>query len=506
MNPFKKNISELLAFITPVVIVLLLASICLAQDGLPFNERDDKYTLLGLKRAKEAYELVQQEYDRQKELHERDLISELDLARAQNNFANAEVNYQQSLLAVIFEGQYVAVVEAMKYQSENGEKHVRLKLENTSGGDAEFKRLINIEDELFRSLQPDVIHDVYVSLLNQDNAIIGQPYEAKIERLIYGEPAFLDFAMLQDLDVVTVNIVYGSGTSRAPKIYLQKDKSVNKVIVQSEQFSQEVELGESAIFDLTLELFSGQTNTFKLEVVNLPQQITRYFSDPGSEARLSQFKFTESTNTRDAALQVFLPDRPTDEVKIDASIPFFVLVIPQEKVSELGDFRRKKWTQAEIEKLNIGYVKLELVSRGMGRLLVRAPQLYFSIKANESVSMNIDIVNEGTRRLDNIEIEVDPPLNWAKTIDPEIIPALDISKEKRVNLTFTPPADVAVGRYEVRIRSNSFSEGQPINGDDKTVTIEIQPETNIWGTALLILMVIGLVLGIIIYGVKLSKR
>jgi len=64
------------------------------------------------------------------------------------------------------------------------------------------------------------------------------------------------------------------------KIFLQKDESVNKVLVQSEQFSQEAELGTSATFDLTLELFSGASTTYSLEVVNLPQQINRFFKDP----------------------------------------------------------------------------------------------------------------------------------------------------------------------------------------------------------------------------------
>jgi hypothetical protein len=64
------------------------------------------------------------------------------------------------------------------------------------------------------------------------------------------------------------------------KIFLQKDASVNRVAVQSEQFSQEIELGKSATFDLTLELFSGVSNTFSLEVLNLPRQVDRFFKDP----------------------------------------------------------------------------------------------------------------------------------------------------------------------------------------------------------------------------------
>jgi len=63
-----------------------------------------------------------------------------------------------------------------------------------------------------------------------------------------------------------------------------------------------------------------------------------------------------------------------------------------------------------------------------------------------------------------------------------------------------------VGRYEVRIRTSSLSDDLPISGEDKTVTIEIRPETNILGTAIIILLIIGLVLGIVVYGIRLSRR
>jgi len=502
MNLIKHVLSALLL----VTLSVLSTELVSAQSGVPFNQRDDEYRVLGLKRAKEAFEYARAELEQKQELFERNLISELELAKSRSVFADAEVNYQQSLLAVLFEGQYVAVEEAVKYQDKNGKKHVRLKIKNTAGGEADFKQLIETDEELFRSLQPDVIHDVYVSLLNDENAIISQPYEAKIEQLKYGLSAEIDFTLLQDLDAVTVNLVFGKGNQRSPKIYLQKDASVNKVLVQSEQFSQEVELGSEATFGLTLELFSGLNNTFKLEVVNLPNQINRYFRDSESNARLSQFRFTESTNTRNAGLTVFLPDRPTQEVEMDKPIGFYVLVIPRDRLKEIGNVRDKTWTQSEIEALDIGFVKLELVPRGIGRLLVRAPQLYYSIRAGETVSMNVELVNEGTRGLNNVEIATDPPLNWTDRVEPKVISNLDISEEKRVNLAFTPPKDVSVGRYEVRIRTSSMSDDRPINGEDKMVTIEVLAEANVFGTIVLVMLIVGLVLGIVVYGVRLSRR
>ncbi len=477
-----------------------------AQWGTPFNQRDDEYRLLGLKRAKSQFEAARSDFERNRTLFSQDLISANELETSRRNFADAEVNYQQSLLAVLFEQQYVTVVSAVKYQAKDGRKHVRLKLANASGGGAEYQKLINIDDELFRSLQPDIVNDIYISLLNDENAIISQPYEAKIDKLMFGKPEVIDFALLQDLDAVVVNLVYGNGTQRSPKIYLQKDASVNKVVVQSEQFSQEIELGRSASFGLTLELFSGINNTYKLEVVNLPNQINRYFTDAGGQARLSQFKFTESTNTRSAALQVFLPDRPTKDVAMDAPIPFYVLVIPQEQRKQLGNIYDRRWTQQDIEALNVGFVRLELVPRGVGELLVKAPQLYYSINADESVSVTLDVKNEGSRRLDNIEVTVDPPLHWQREVDPAVVSTLNIGEEKTVRLKLTPPEIVSPGKYEIRARTTSFSENQPINGEDKTITVEILPEANIFGTALIVILILGLVIGIVVFGIRLSRR
>ena len=427
------------------LLTLIVPGEILAQVGVPFNQRDDEYRLLGLKRAKSAYEAAKADFERSQELAGKELISSRELETTRRTFADAEVNYQQSLLAVLFEMQYVTVASAVKYQGKDGRKHVKLTLANASGGSAEYRKLLNIDDALFRSLQPDIVNNVYVSLLNDEGAIISQPYEAKINQLKSSQPTSLNFTLLQDLDAVTVNLVYGSGTTRSPKIYLQKDASVNKVIVQAEQFSQEVELGGSASFDMTLELFSGLNNNYKLEVVNLPDQINRYFTDRSGQTRLSQFKFTESTNTRSAALQVFLPDRPTAAVEMDKSIPFYILVIPQEQRASLGNIQNKTWTEAEIQRLNVGYVKLEVVPRGVGRLLVKAPQLYHGINADEAVSATLHVKNEGSRRLDNIELEADVPLNWDKEITPPVIEALDIGEEKKFQLTVNAAAGRSCG-------------------------------------------------------------
>lgn len=490
-----------------VLILLLISEIAAQSPGSYYNPKDDKYRLLGLKRAKEQYEAAKMDYERNTTLFDKQMISMRELERAKSAYADAEVNYHQALLAVLFEQQYVSVVEAIKYQSKEGKNHVRIKLANTSGGGGEeFKKLINIDDALFKSLQPEVINDVYVSLLNESNAIISQPYEAKIEELHYGKPATVDFALLQDLDAVTVNIIYGSGTQRAPKIFLQKDQSVNKVVFRSDQFSQEANLGSSASFNMSLELFSGSTNVYKLEALSLPRQINRFFIDPSTQARLSQFKFNESSQTRKTNLQVYLPDRPTGDVQIDQPISFFVAAIPYEKLGEFENKEEKNWTKDELDRLDIGYLKLEIVPRGTGELKVNASQLFFTSQSNNIIEVAVDIKNEGTRRLDNVEFELDLPINWRYEANPKIIQSLDIREEKRVVFTFTPNEDVTVGKYDIRLRTTSLADDKPVKAEDKTITVEIKESANIFGTLLLIILIVGLVAGVVIFGIKLTRK
>jgi hypothetical protein len=489
-----------------IAILLLIQTAILAQGSGFFNQRDDKYRLLGLKRAKEAYETSRSEYDRYKDMYSRQLVAAAELERVRSAFRDAEVNYQQSLLAVLFEQQYVTVALAVKYYAADKSRHVRITVANTSGGSAEFQKLVDVDDELFRSLQPDIVNNTYVSVLNDQNAVIGKPYEAKIPVLKYGEPQTVDFVLLQDLDAVTISLIYSNGSQRSMKVYLQKDATVDRVEVQSEQFSQEVNLGESAAFDLALELYSGTENTFTLEAINLPLQINRTFKDPVSKARLSQLKFSESTRSKQASLEITLPDLPNDQVVIGKPIAFLAAAIPGNKLDRLRELNSRPWTEEELRGLDIGFVRLEIVPRGRGIILVRAPQLFQAIQDDEAARFRIELVNEGSRRLDNVEIKVDLPFNWTKKVEPAVVTGLEINEEKFVELTFTPPDGVAVGKYDIRVRTTGTSGGEPVIGEDKTINVEILASSSVFGTLLIVLLIVGLVTAVVVFGIRLSRR
>ena len=155
---------------------------------------------------------------------------------------------------------------------------------------------------------------------------------------------------------------------------------------------------------------------------------------------------------------------------------------------------------------NKGKLKLELLPRGVGRIEVRAPNLYHEIKVGDSVTMKVTVFNDGTRRLDNIKITCDNPLNWRSIVKPDLIKSLDPGKEQTLSISIIPPDDVSVGAQEVKIKTEAFINNTRVESDDKTVRIQIEAKTPILGTILLILLLVGVIVGIVVFGIKISRR
>ncbi|MBI2951120.1 hypothetical protein HYY27_03450, partial [bacterium] len=108
--------------------------------------------------------------------------------------------------------------------------------------------------------------------------------------------------------------------------------------------------------------------------------------------------------------------------------------------------------------------------------------------------------------LDNIRIKANLPPNWQSSIQPDVIPSLLTAKEEVVKLRFVPPSGVDVGDYEIQIQTQALADNRPVQTQDKTVRIHVSARTNLVLSAGLVLLVIGGVVGIVWYGIKLTRR
>jgi len=75
-----------------------------------------------------------------------------------------------------------------------------------------------------------------------------------------------------------------------------------------------------------------------------------------------------------------------------------------------------------------------------------------------------------------------------------------------VRVTFTPPEDVAVGDYQMRLRAESASGDRRVESQESTVRIHVEAPTNLGVTAGLALLLILLLAAIVTFGVRLTRR
>jgi len=462
--------------------------------------------ILDLKKARASYEIAKQKYENDKKLIENKAISEDEFTRSKNEVLSSEVDYQKLILRLIAQQSYIIIDKAIKYQNSRGDKKVKIILRSTMEGNQEYLNQFKEHFDIFTpEMRSNKVYNVFVSLVNiPDQTIIGFPYEVRVPTIELGATASADFTLLRDIESVQVTLNYGGRVDKK-NIYLEKDASANIVDIASSQFSQEANLGAQASYDLTLERFSSSDDVYQLVVLNLPKQINVEFNDAENNARLSQLKFNQGVNVRKLALKTYLPERDDEDVVIDKPIEFYALALTKEVYDKLGDLN-KKFSSNEINNIPGGKLKLELLPRGVGRIEVRAPNLYHEIKVGDSVTMKVTVFNDGTRRLDNIKITCDNPLNWRSIVKPDLIKSLDPGKEQTLSISIIPPDDVSVGAQEVKIKTEAFINNTRVESDDKTVRIQIEAKTPILGTILLILLLVGVIVGIVVFGIKISRR
>ena len=481
-----------------IILFLFLSGNIFAQNA----GQDRASIMLDLKKSRADYEVARQQFENDTRLYDEKAISANDFTKSKNALLSREVDYQKLILQLISQQSYVIIDRAVKYQTANGERRVKVTLKSTLEGDEEY---LNQFKEHFDVFTPEMragkVYNIFVSLLDiTDQTIIGSPYEYQITAIEIGKEASADFVLLKDVESLRVSLNY-SGRKDDKNIYLKMDASMNVIDISSLQFSQEADLNSSASYGLTLERFSTSDDVYRLMVVGLPQQITYEFMDDNS--RVSQIRFAQGVNIKRLSLRVFLPDRDDEQIRIDQPIKFRVLTLTNEQYALIAG---KDVSHEHLTALACGIEALELVPRGRGKIEVRATNLYHEISAGDSVTMNITVRNAGTRRLDNVRITTDNPLGWRAYASPNLIRTLDPEQEATVHISISPPNEGGVGAQEVKIKTEALADNRKVETEDKTIRIQVNAKTSVFGTLMLLLALIGVIVGLVWFGIKLSRR
>jgi hypothetical protein len=488
-----------------------------AQGSIP----DEQRRFLDVRRRQIDLATARTTLTRTIELFSQGLVARTELDRAQTAVDTAQLNYQEAVLSLLSLQPRLTVTRAVKHQSKDGRRFVSLMVENLTPtfDDSQFKLLNNFQgaDPIPESLRTRDVRDIFISLRATGESAgpgatgesaargttIALPYEVHIPELKYGESKAMEFQLLRDVNSVVVATSY-KGQNQEMVVQLEQAETENVVNISSVQVSQEADLGMQVNFDLKLERSSVDVRQFQLRVVNLPHQISYSFIDPASQARLSQLNFPAGVTQQALGLRLFLPERADEQVTIDQPLEFWALVTDPAQGQLFREER--KYSREEIEASRAGRARLLVIPRGVGKIEVSAASLYSEIQTGDTVETNITIRNTGTRRLDNIKLTTEYPLNWRAEVTPDIIPALELNRDSAVSLRIVPPSDVQVGDYEVRIKTESYAYNRLVPSEDKIYRVSVKAKTNVWGTAGLVGGLLAIVIGIVIFGVKLTRR
>lgn len=539
--------------IGPVVVVIALptASVCLADDeagparaavvsgssslvgetsSFTREQRLDLLRLheaeLTLDKASNQLMRVTDDLDGIRELFEREVVSRIDLNKTQKEFEEARLAYDQAqielerrFLEFLRDATHIAVDEAKKYRTEDGKRWSEVTLRNAADI-AEAQTLLGAVSERIPSdaeLEGLLrVNGIFVSLL--DGSIIGEPYEAFVEGLGVGESQSVKFQLLKDVEELTISLRY-LGTNDQRKVFLRKEALQKVPAIASEQFSQEGKLGSNVLFDLALERLSEEEESFSLAALNLPAQITARFlkAQAGGggggqfgeqKAALNQVKFSKEVSRISLDLELAIPEK-LDAALVDQPLDFYVVVARPADVRPLvplGNTEPAAVDEATLASFPCGYVKLTLVPRGVGELDLLISNRYQEIRGGETAVFRAEINNRGTLTIYNIQTPVEPPYEWQYSVEPNILPQLAPGQRGTVTLELTPPASVGVGDYDVRLSAEGEVGSEQVESIEKNVTVRVEKRTHLLLNLAVVLVVMGLIVGIAVASVRMTRR
>lgn len=487
------------------------------------NDLNLRAAQVDLEHARQAYERYRNEHVNAQGLFDRSIITkkELDEAlsaymQAQQQLRQAEIALEKTKLGFLANATHITILEAKKYYDHTGQRMLDLVLRNTSNL-AQAESVLSYHDPNLPA--PAVWHSPgqIRALLNIENIIvsivdaqasIGKPYEQIIPVLAHGQDQKVTFELLTDVEQAGVKLQY-LGQTAVENIHLEKESLQEIPTMAAIQFSQEGQLGADIHYMLELEMLVTSAQSFALTVTNVPPQINVSFVDQISNARVTSVRFDDKVSKHSLALRLSIPQK-LDLAMIDRTIHFQAWAVTTPQLEALNELRAEHDDGAippeALEAIQAARVNLALIPKGSARLEILIDNLYTEILPQQSLTVKADLRNSGTLELFDLMPEVLPPLGWKAQVTPKSIPRLRPDEKHTFQVQLDPGPEVGVGEYEVQIEARGQSGGSIADAIEKRLKVRINARTNYTTTVLLVGGLVTLVVGIMVFGVKLSRR
>jgi hypothetical protein len=440
-------------------------------------------------------------------LHSRNLATTQDLEASVMARDKARLEVLEQWIGASASLSHVQIVRARKARTTDGRIVARIRLAAVPLADlrrAEVERALG--RDLVQSARPGVIHDLFVSVKDDAGSggtAIGIPYEHHLTELGDDEPREVEFRLLRDVDELVVSVTVGDRTEER-KVWLETDHS-GTISIVPRQFSQDADFGARAEYEFTLERFGDDPAPLRIAAAGLPPEISSEVVDARSGARIGQLSFAVGEHERTLRLVVTMPVDEESGVSADSALRF-AIVAAESKIADrmLADERPDSldvWRQA-----GAGVAELELVPRGVGRIEVRAFNLYQEVEERNAAHVRMVIRNPGSRPVKELRITGDGLPGWRVTAEPATVAELAPDADQEIRLAIEPPSGAEIGDYDVGVRAEALSGRQRLVADPVTYRIRIRARSSWVAMAGLLSAIAAAALGVLVLTRKLARR
>ena len=491
----------------------------LSKDEL-LNELETRQAQMALERARSEMERAKAEFEETQRLFDEKIytVDKLNKARqvceqAVLNHAQAKIELEKTRLDFLKDATLITIVDAKKYRGEEGQVMASVTLRNDSdfgkakvvmSDDAKLS-----DDDLASLLKIDSIIVTLKGSGSSSAAIIGDPFQRIIPELKLGQEARLEYFLLdRGVEVVTISVEFLE-TRKDYTVFLMKEALQDLPTISSTQYAQQGELGSKIRYDLELERLAKTEQSFTLLVLNLPPEITFAFLDPGSGARITQLKFTREISKQNLDFEVSIPAK-LDQRMVDSNISFYIVVTRRTEQRSIYELKKRHEggpiPAEEIARLKGNKVELILIPSGTGKLDIIVGNSFKEVRQEEPVQFKFNVMNSGTLALRRVAPELELPIDWEGALSPKELEVIEPGQKVLVTADVTPPAGAPIGEYAITIKCEGHSGIETVEAGEKDFTVRIAPKSNITATAILVVVLVGLVLAIAVASVKISRR
>ena len=479
-----------------------LYDIQLRQGRLNVDKRG-----LDMETKRSDFLAIQDLYEEKIETVERLNKARRELMAAEREYNEAQHELDRTRLEFLRDATHITIRQARKYRTLDGRRQVDITLMNAS----QLAQAMSLSpDRTEAEIRPLLeVQNMKVSLEDFGGTIIAQPYEQVVPALALGDSVQLTFRLLEDWDDVVVAMTYVDESEENHYIILRRESTQDLPSINSVQFSQEADLNTRVNYDLILERLAEDEKTFRLALVNLPREITPAFVDPGTNASLTQVKFSEEVTRQQLELELQIPEKLSRRY-VDQTIEFYVFITDTEGFARIGELNRShSGGVIPLEEINTipgNKERFELIPRGRAVLETIIANRYQEIRTGEEVLVRVDLLNTGTLEVERVHVVLTPPLNWTWSSNPDTIDRILPGEKEPVNITLVPPEDIGVSEYDVRIEAAGYEGPELIEAQEKDITIRVEERAAVIRNALIIGAVIALVIGVAVGSIKVSRR